>query len=174
MKKEQIAEILEEKHQNLFDWLENQPKNLWEKGSEKKWTTGQHTLHLADSLALLNKALKYPKFLLKYKFGICNRATRDYETIVKKYHEKLAVNQERATNFNKDLKIPLLSEKEILINKLNTGSKKLQKKLKILKDKDLDRLLLPHPLMGRMTLREIIMWTAHHTEHHTKTLTENY
>jgi hypothetical protein len=28
--------------------------------------------------------------------------------------------------------------------------------------------------MGKMTIREIIMWTAHHTEHHTQTLQKFY
>ena len=38
---------------------------------------------------------------------------------------------------------------------------------------DLDTYLLPHPLLGKMTIREISLWTAYHTEHHYKILKMN-
>jgi len=52
--------------------------------------------------------------------------------------------------------------------KLQIQQKKLQYKTNHISEKRLDTLLIPHPLMGKMTMREIIMWTAYHTEHHTK------
>ena len=73
-------------------------------------------------------------------------------------------------SFNKDLKKPTLKERESLLTKFQIQQKKLQYKTKKISDKNLDKLIIPHPLMGKMTLREIIMWTAHHTEHHTETL----
>jgi len=41
-------------------------------------------------------------------------------------------------------------------------------------DKHLDTLILPHPLMEKMPIREIIMWTAYHVELHMETLTTEY
>ena len=61
-----------------------------------------------------------------------------------------------------------------MLTTLQIQNKKLQHKTNRWKDKSLDTLLIPHPLMGRMTVREIIMWTAHHTEHHTEILNEKY
>ncbi|PQJ78156.1 DinB family protein [Polaribacter porphyrae] len=170
MDKLDISDLLEEKHQELFDWLEEQPLENWEKGPQNKWTTGQHILHLVNSLQLLNNALSYPKFLLKYKFGVCNRPNRDYKTVAKKYQEKLEKNQDRAKKFNQKLKVPILKERERLLTRFQIQQKKLQYKTKKISDKNLDTLLIPHPLMGKMTIREIIMWTAHHTQHHSETL----
>lgn len=170
MNKVEIVGLLEEKHKDLFNWLENQPKENWGLGPQKKWTTGQHIQHLVNSLQLLNNALSYPRFLLKYKFGTCNRQPRDYNTIVKKYQSKLSENKERAKTFNQNLKKPTLLERERLLTKYQIQQKKLQFKTKKISDKNLDLLVIPHPLMGKMTLREIIMWTAYHTEHHTETL----
>ncbi|WP_299665606.1 DinB family protein [uncultured Polaribacter sp.] len=174
MKKEAIADLLELKHQKLFDWLEKQPKEIWEKGPVGKWTTGQQIQHLVDSLQLLNNALSYPRFFLKYKFGLCNRATRDYDTVAKNYQQKLKDNTEKAKLFNQKLKKPIQKERERLLNRLQIQNKKLQYKIKKVSDLNLDTLVIPHPLMGKMTIREIIMWTAHHTEHHTKILIKNY
>ncbi|QNM86158.1 DinB family protein [Polaribacter pectinis] len=174
MDKEEIIGLLEEKHKVLFNWLENQPKDIWEKGPDGKWTTGQHIQHLVDSLQALNNALSYPRFFLKYKFGTCNRDTRSYEVVAKKYQNKLLENSDRARVFNQKLKKPTLKERERLLTRLQIQNKKLQYKTKKISDINLDTLLIPHPLMGKMTIREIIMWTAHHTEHHTETLALTY
>lgn len=170
MDKVEIAELLELKHQEIFDWLKNQPEENWEKGPNGKWTTGQHILHLINSIQLLNKALSYPKFILKYKFGVCNRPARDYKTIAKKYNEKLEKNQDRAKLFNQKLKKPTSKQRKSLLTLYQIQQKKLQYKTKKISDKNLDTLVIPHPLMGKMTIREIIMWTAYHTQHHTETL----
>lgn len=174
MNKDVIADLLEEKHQQLFNWLEKQPLENWKKGPKNKWTTSQHILHLVNSLQLLNNALSYPKFLLKYKFGTCNRATRDYNTVVKNYQQKLLENKDRARVFNQKLKKPTLEERKRLLTNFQIQQKKLQYKTKKISNKNLDTLLIPNPLMGKMTIREIIMWTAYHTEHHTETLKKIY
>lgn len=174
MDKVQIVGLLEQKHQDIFNWLDNQPEENWEKGPVDKWTTGQHILHLVKSLQMLNKALSYPKFILKYKFGVCNRAPRDYATVAKKYQDKLDVSKDKAKEFNKSLQIPTIKDKKRLLTRYQIQQKKLQYKTQKISDKNLDSLIVPHPLMGKMTLREIIMWTAHHTEHHLQTLQNFY
>ncbi len=174
MTKEEIVIILENKHQELFDWLDLQTDESWIQGPEGKWTVGQHILHLVDASKLLNKALGYPKFILKYKFGKSNRDTRSYDDVSKRYQEKLSMNQEKAKTFNQDLKTPSTSERKQLIAQLQVENKKLQARTHKWKDRHLDTLLIPHPLMGKMTVREIIMWSAYHTNHHTDILKEFY
>lgn len=174
MEKKEIVEILEQKHQDLFDWLKTVTDEQWMQGPKDRWTTGQHILHLADSARLLNKALGYPKFLLKYKFGTSNRPPRNYKEVAKRYEERLAESKEKAAKYNIDLKTPSVKDRKHLIQRLQILNKKLQYETTKLKDQHLDRLLLPHPLMGKMTLREIIMWTAHHTEHHVEILKRDY
>lgn len=174
MTKSEIANLLEEKHQELLVFIEDLPDEKWIYSPKGKWTLGQHILHLTNSISLLNKALSYPKFILKYKFGKSNRKTRSYDIVVKKYQEKLIANQERATQFNSTLKTPTLKDKPFLVNKMITQNKKLQHHTHKWKDKQLDTLLIPHPLMGRMTVREIIMWSAYHTEHHVQILKNYY
>lgn len=127
-----------------------------------------------DSIKKVNNALSYPKFLLRYKFGKANREVRSYNEVVKRYQDKLLKNKEKAKMFNINVKTP--SEKNLfqLISTLKIQNKKLQYKTQRFKNKDLDTLILPHPLMGKMPIREIIMWTAYHTEHHTNILKENH
>ena len=175
MNKEDIVSNLEKKHNSLVDWLQNQDDNKWQEGPEGKWTTGQQALHLLQSIKPLNDALSMPKLLLKLKFGKANRELRNYDAIVKRYQERLVDAQGKTFKGSKNMKVPTLNEKEYILNRLQAENKKLQyKTLKRWSDKQLDTYILPHPLMGKMPVREIIMWTAHHVEHHTKILQEKY
>ena len=83
MTKPEIINVLEQKHQTLYEWLKNHPDNLWVKGPKGKWNTGEHIVHLIQSENTLNKALSLPRFFLKYKFGTNNRDNRTYNEIVK-------------------------------------------------------------------------------------------
>jgi len=174
MHKDTIAELLETKHQTLFNWLESQDVEKWQSGPEGKWTTGQQALHLLQSIKPLNTALSMPKFILKYKFGKANRGLREYDAIIKRYQERLEDAKGITFGPSQNMKIPNDSDKEYLLNRLKVENKKLQHKIKKWKDNDLDNLILPHPLMGKMPVREIVMWTAYHIEHHTKQLMADY
>ena len=55
------------------------------------------------------------------------------------------------------MKIPSVNDKHYILNRLQTENKKLQYKTNKLSDKQLDKLILPHPLMGKMPIREMIM-----------------
>ncbi len=174
MDKEAIADLIEVKHSELISWLNRQPEDSWTQGPKGKWTTGQQALHLLQSIKRLNDALSMPKFLLRYKFGKANRPVRDYDAIVQRYQERLEDAKGKTFKGSQNMKVPTLSEKVYILNRLQTEHKKLQYKTNKISDKNLDTLILPHPLMGKMPVREIIMWTAYHVEHHTETLIKKY
>ena len=175
MDKDSVAELLEEKYQTLIHWLEDQDDEKWEQGPEGKWTTGQVTLHLLQAIKPLNTALSLPKFVLRYRFGKANRPVRDYENVVKRYQERLKNAPQGATfGPSRNMKVPKLRDKHYLLNRLQVESKKLQYKTRKMSDKHLDTLILPHPLMGKMIVREMLMWTPYHVEHHTNQLIEKY
>ncbi|WP_411895632.1 DinB family protein [Winogradskyella sp. A2] len=174
MDKESIEELLENKYSELITWLENQPDEKWTEGPDGKWTTGQQALHLLQSIKPLNNALSLPMFVLRYKFGKANRPIREYDTIVNRYHERLEESKGRTFKGSQNMKIPSLADKHYILNRLQTENKKLQYKTKKISDKNLDNLILPHPLMGKMPIRELIMWTAYHVDHHLSTLKNKY
>ncbi|MBU2927262.1 DinB family protein [Winogradskyella psychrotolerans] len=174
MDKEAIADLIDAKHSELITWLQNQPDEFWTLGPESKWTTGQQTLHLLQSIIPLNNVLSLPKFLLRFKYGKANRPVRTYDAVAKRYHELLIDAKGTTFKGSKNMKVPKLSDKQYLLNRLQTEEKKLQYKTRRISDHNLDTVVLPHPLMGKMPVRELIMWTAHHVEHHTEILKKRY
>lgn len=175
MDKEAISTLLEEKYEALLAYFSNQEDDKWEVGPDGKWTSGQQALHLLQSIKPLNTAMSLPKFVVKAKFGKTNRSVRSYEEVIKRYQERLEEAQGATFGPSKNMKTPTLKEKEYLVNRLRTEYKKLQYKTeKRWSDEHLDKLILPHPLMGKMPVREMVMWSAYHVEHHLNTLKDNY
>lgn len=174
MHKEDIADLIEEKYDELISWLENQPKEAWTEGPEDKWTTGQQALHLLQSIIPINDALSMPKFVLRYKYGKANRVFRTYDELEKRYQERLLEAKGKTFKSSKHMKVPPLVDKHYILNRLQIEHKKLQYKTRRISDNNLDLLVLPHPLMGKMPIREIIMWTASHVDHHLKILKAKY
>ena len=43
--------------------------------------------------------MKFPKFILKSKFGVSNRELRPYNAVTKRYQERLAQNQAKAKTY---------------------------------------------------------------------------
>jgi hypothetical protein len=176
MKPIDINKLLDKNTETLSALFSQHADDWCDKSPQGKWTAGQHIIHLVQSTAPLVKAMSYPGFLLKWKFGKSNRPCRDFGTVVERYKEKLGnVPSGMTSPFSKNMpSVTTAAELQEWISKLISLNEKLKAKTLKKSDNDLDTILLPHPLMGRMTLREILMWNAYHTEHHFDILNTKY
>jgi hypothetical protein len=60
-----------------------------------------------------------------------------------------------------------------LLEKLEKRTAALARKVQKMTDNQLDTLLLPHPLLGKLTFREMLYFTIYHVQHHQKSLLRN-
>ena len=175
MNTNQIAQLLTNYQNDLFQFYNDQNSVFWEKQPQGKWTAGHHLIHLVQSTRPLILGLSLPKFIIKWYYGTSNRPSRSLEEVIKRYNEKLAMVPDGVVSpFSR--KMPQ-SNKEDAAKWQKTFidlNNKLNRKIQKFSEKDLDTLLVGHPLMGKMTLREILMWNAYHTKHHELVLREKY
>lgn len=108
------------------------------------------------------------------QYGVANRPLRNKDKIIKRYNERLEQNTGKTFKKSCNMEVPSLTEKEYLLDRIQVEQKKLQHKIKRLSDKKLDTLVLPHPLMGKMPVKELLIWSAHHVDHHLATLKSHY
>lgn len=170
--KEEIIAALEEKSLQLIKWVSEQENDKFCISIDEKWSTAQQLSHITKSIKPLVMILSKPKFVLKLLFGISNRETRSYLSVVEKYNTKLnqgglATNPFRPKTFT-------ISNKKRLLDKYIGYSEKLERLVSRYSEKDLDKYILPHPLLGKLTLREMIFFTIYHTQHHTDSLEKLY
>jgi hypothetical protein len=164
MNKKEIAEQLYKKHILFTNYIDSLSNKDFEYSYNEKWSAGQQMDHIYRAVKPLTQALNLPHFILKLLFGKTNRAGKNYEELVKKYLSKLE-NGGRASGRFIPKKIVFI-QKKTLINKLHHIVEKLILQVNKLSDAELDNLILPHPLLGKLTLREMMYFTIYHVEHH--------
>jgi DinB superfamily len=141
------------------------------KPTNDKWTAGQQLEHIVMAVAPVNQAFGLPGFMLKMLFGKANRPSRSYDQLVEKYHDKLVAGGRASRRF-----VPA----SVILDQRNASRMKLEKLVRTLtrriggfSEEQLDQLILPHPLLGKLTLREMIYFTIYHAGHHEKQVINN-
>ena len=160
----EIIEKLKQNHIRLVDMVTGLDEKDFAAAPPGKWTAGQQLDHIYLSLKPLTMALGLPKLAPKILFGTSNRPPRDYDAVVEKYHKALEKGGVAPSNF---VPKPIYyKDKDALAAKLKSNLSKLISNLGRYSEEDLDKLLLPHPLLGKMTIREMLYFTIYHSEHH--------
>jgi hypothetical protein len=128
----------------------------------EKWTAGQQLSHIYLTLTPFSKVLLSKEFILE-KFGKINRPTWNYETVVEKY---LTTTLKAPEQYLPEEVIA--EQKEIIYNDLQNVLKNISEILNKYSDEELDTLVLPHPLLGNLTIREMFYFMTYHATHHLK------
>lgn len=171
--KQEIIEALRLKYEALLFWLGEQDKaDLNLQKVKDKWTAAGHIDHLLKSTRPLNMALRLPLFVIKARVGVKNeRKERTFDELVTKYKSKLQAGG-RATGPYVPTKLDY--SKTDLERQLKKEVKRLSKVINRWDEKKMSKYLLPHPLLGKLTIREMLFFTIYHTQHHLDLLKEQY
>ena len=129
-----------------------------------KWSAGQQLDHINRAVSPVALAFILPKFLPVILFGKANRPSKNYEDLVEKYKKALSKGGKASGRF-----IPKaidVEQKAHLTQKLIKTLERLNKKIDLFSEEDLDSHILPHPLLGKLTFREMLFFTIYHVQHH--------
>lgn len=163
-----IADLLNAHATSLVNFVNQQSEESFTKSVSDKWSTGQNLDHLIRSLAPVNQALLLPSFVLRIMFGKPNRKGRNYQELVDRYHQKLAAGGAASGRF-----IPPVvtwQQKENKVADFILQKDRMIKRLGSWSENQLDHYLLPHPLLGKITFREMLFFSAYHIQHHLQLL----
>jgi len=166
--KPQIISALNEKIDAFNSYITPLGREQFEATPNGKWSAGQNLDHLIRAIKPLQLAYGLPKIALTVLFGKTNRPSRTYDELVTKYKTKLAAGGKASRPF-----IPptiRFERKDDLVKKYTEQKQKLVSKIEKQSEIDLDKYILPHPLLGKVTLREMLYFTIHHNEHHLELL----
>ncbi len=132
----------------------------------KKWSAAENIQHLVLSTNTTSLAYRLPKFLVRWIGGKPNRRSRNYDEVKEKYYKKLTEGATASSRFvPKPLEINYGKQK-LLDHWEKATLKYIHALIKNRTEADLDNYLVKHPLLGRITLRELGYFTVFHTEHH--------
>lgn len=126
-----------------------------------RWTLAKNLDHLTRSGLAVAKALALPKFLIRLLFGKSSQS-RSLPEIRDTYLQVLADGGEARGRFK-----PTGTESQAnALREWEHCSRLLMDNLNRWSESQLDTLRLPHPLLGKLTVREMLFFTLYHTQHH--------
>ena len=146
------------------DTLFRQPK--------EKWSIAQNVNHLTISANTTRLAFSLPKFIIRLYAGKPNRPSRSYDGLVSKYKMKLQQGGRASGRFIPEIISPRAGKENLLQSFITSMDKLIDSVEKKWADLQLDHYLAPHPLLGKITLRELCYFTIYHTRHHLSIINE--
>lgn len=171
MDKQIIKNKLYENHEAFISYLDGLTNEEFLSSNNNKWTPGQQLEHIYLSVKPVRQVFSLPKFIPKLIWGQANRRSKSYDDLIKKYYTKLE-NGGRATSrfIPKTVGIEMGQKLKVdLKNEVN----KLASKIDKLTEDELDKYIIPHPLLGKLTMREMLYFTIYHVIHHEEVTKRN-
>lgn len=167
MQKTDIQTLLNNSFADFSAFIETLSDHRFIVSPEGKWSAAQQLDHLIRSAKPVNTALGMPRFFLRW-FGKPAAPSRSFEEIRENYRGLLKNGAVTTRPY-----IPHVSEadqKQPLLKQFEQQKNKMLQLIDQWSEQELDRYQGPHPLMGKLTVREILYFTAYHNYHHLHTL----
>jgi hypothetical protein len=170
MNKVEINKQLLDSHAQFIAFINSLSENDFVYAADSKWSAGQQLDHIIKSVSPVSTAFAIPALILKTLFGKANRPSRTYPELVERYQQKLVLGGKAPSRFVPP--IIAIHQREKLTRQLDKTLQSLCKRFHTFSEHDLDHFILPHPLLGKLTLREMLYFTIYHAGHHEKNIRE--
>lgn len=128
----------------------------------ESWSPAETVRHLAKSTRPVAKALRMPRIALRFMFGKARRPSRTYDELVTRYRHVLAEGG-KAGRFAPSARE---TSRDAIMSSFVRANSDLRAEIARWPEAKLDALVLPHPLLGKLTVREMLLFTLYHHRHH--------
>ena len=173
--KRPLSEALSQTQHNVKHFFENLPPDLFYARPPQGWSPAGHLKHLIKSTGPVSLGMKLPKPLLRLLFGRSERVSRRMADITGRYRQKLAEGFKAPLAFRPRIGVSpdnavMEKSRRKLLQKWDKTCETLLCDLQRWQEADLDRYRLPHPSLGKISVREMLLFTLYHSMHHINTV----
>ncbi|MGQ7947330.1 DinB family protein [Flavobacterium sp. WC2509] len=137
-----------------------------------KWSVTQNVEHITLTLSRVTNYLSLPKSNIESNFGLSKRESNTYEEFIKNFQNVIANGITTTTPFIPESNLETDSKESV-----NQGKKILEAFISSLQnwsEDELEKYNCPHPVLGKITAREILYFTIYHVQHHNEIIIKNY
>lgn len=167
MTKQELIKTFYDNHLEVVDYINTLTDDQFTSSHNGKWTAGQQYNHIYLTILPFTRALASKDFILQ-KFGKINRPTWDYDTVIENYFKtsRQAPQQYLPEETGAEQRTKITAG-------INETLEVIQQHLEQFTEEELDTLILPHPLLGSLTIREMFYLMGYHAIHHLKQIVQN-
>lgn len=132
------------------------------------WSPAEHVRHLTKSMRAVNAGLRLPGWLLWLRFGRPSRVSRHFQPLVNEYKQRLAVGGGAGRFAPSKGEIPTDANayRRHVLAAHDSEVHKMSALILATRARRADGYFLPHPLLGKLTIREMCLFVLYHNQHH--------
>ena len=167
--KTQLVDMFRISNQRVIDWFTGISVEDFFARYGEAWSASDNVDHLIKSHKPLVRALKLPKITLHAMFGKPQKPSISYEELCQAYREEIAKGAQASGRYLPDQENPdTTSEarKRELLDQFSKVSAELVSVVEKWDEREFDAYLLPHPILGKLTIREMLFFTIYHNLRH--------
>lgn len=167
--KSELLVALRDSNQRADDWFRSIPAKDFFNRHGEVWSASDNVDHLIKAVRPVAKALKLPKFTLQAMFGKPDKSSMAYEELCQIYRHAIANGAQASGRYlpHQDSPADDAEEKKLaLLEQWSRANAELLSVVEKWEEHELDQYLLPHPIIGKLTIREMIFFTIYHSLRH--------
>jgi len=164
----EIVSALQESSKYMQEWYSSFSAKEYFARHGEVWSASDNVDHLIKAIKPIAKALGLSKLALHAMFGKPDRSSKSYEEICSLYRAEIAKGAVASGSFLPQQEDPADPEerKSAILAELFKAMDKLVLNIEKWDDPSLDEAQLPHPLLGNLTMREMLYFTVYHNLRH--------
>lgn len=166
--KAEILSALQDSSQRMQVWFSAIPASEYFVRSGEVWSASDNVDHVIKAIEPIILAMKLPRLALQARFGKVQHVSRSYDEICRVYQAEIAKGAKASGRFLPD-ETNVRADSQLKETQLQRASKVVTNLIAACEkwDEDaLDQCQLPHPLIGNLTMREMLFFTIHHNLRH--------
>jgi hypothetical protein len=165
---EVVAELRRVHDESVRYWAGYATAEFFHRPTPDVWSPADQVRHLTKAVRAVTKGFALPRIALRVLFGAARARSRSFAELPRDYRARLAGGG-RAGRFSpraleahevgEETRARLLAEHAAAIDACCSA-------LGEWPERALDRYRIPHPLLGKLTVREMGYFTLYHNVHH--------
>lgn len=163
MSRDEILQALEQQEREGVAYWSAFPLDTFFAKIGASWSPAETVRHLTKSTRPVARALSLPRLVLRVMFGRSRRPSQTYDSLLARYHHLLAEGG-GAGRFAPSASAE--NDRDAVMHRFATTNRDLRQAIARWPDPKLDAYQLPHPLLGKLTVREMLFFTLLHQRHH--------
>jgi hypothetical protein len=167
MTKQQLVDAFLKNHRDVVAYIAAMPADKLDVSVNGKWPPRQQLGHIYLTIVPFTRALASKEFIAE-KFGKAERAGWDMDTVRANY---LQTSRKAPEVYDPVLNAP--TDIAELQGKIEDTLAVIQQHFENYTEEDMDSLVLPHPLLGKLSIREMFYLMSYHPLHHKKQIPED-
>lgn len=160
MTKKELIKSFYDNHKEMSDYIATLTNEQFMYSYKGKWTPGQQFQHVYLTLLPFPKVLPSKEYILQ-KFGKIDRPIWNYDTVIENYFK---TSRQAPQQYLPEQVSP--EERAVITDNLQEILLTIQQLLEHYSEEELDTLVIPHPLLGKLTIREMFYLMTYHATHH--------